>query len=402
MIFKYLFSFFVLTLLPLVYVVRILKLLFFKSQNILLGIQPLISNKYWSKTLNEIGFNSTSVVIGTFTINNENDFDHIINSRFKFIVWTLRYLIFYDVHILSFRGGFIGKLPIRRMEPLILKMFRIKSIILGYGSDIHVYDRINHHSYIHTLSSFYPQSFLSRKLIVEALESWQKHANFVCFAMFFGNGFYRNDLLSPNILTFPVEKIVPKYHFKKNSKFCIVHSPNHRIIKGTEYISNTINKLKNDFDIEYILLEKRPNIEVLDILQNKADIFIEKLVGPSYALSAIEAMSFGVPVVGSVNNGDWNDLYKCLSRYSFVADCPIISANVESLEVILRDLLSFPEKLNSISAESRKYVERYHSFKAGGILFKEIIDCVYSDNKDLKNMYHPISGYYNDLFDEIE
>jgi len=81
MIFKYLFSFFVLTLLPLVYVVRILKLLFFKSQNILLGIQPLISNKYWSKTLNEIGFNSTSVVIGTFTINNENDFDHIINSR---------------------------------------------------------------------------------------------------------------------------------------------------------------------------------------------------------------------------------------------------------------------------------------------------------------------------------
>jgi len=68
----------------------------------------------------------------------------------------------------------------------------------------------------------------------------------------------------------------------------------------------------------------------------------------------------------------------------------------------LRDLLSFPEKLNSISAESRKYVERYHSFKAGGILFKEIIDCVYNDNKDLKNMYHPISGYYNDLFDEIE
>lgn len=394
MIFKYLISFILVTFLPILYILRFLRKVFYHQDNILLGIQPLISNKYWSNALNMMGLRSKSVVIGTFVINQTDDFDYVINTRLKFLKWIVTYLLFYDILILSFRGGFIGKLPIGRFEPIILKIFKIKTIILGYGSDIHLYDRINQCSYIHTLNSFYPQSSKNRVPIIRATESWQKHASFLATAMFFGNGFYRNDILTPNFLFFPVENIVPKYNYKRNSPIYIVHSPNHRIIKGTEYINHIVEKLQSEFNIEYILLEKKPNQEVLNILQNKATIFIEKLVGPSYALSAIEAMSYGVPVIGSVNNGDWDDLYKSFSRYSFLEECPIVSASIETLESVLRNLCSSPDKLNHLSRKSRRYVERYHSYKSGGIFFNEIFRLLKKERADLKNFYHPLIGEY--------
>ena len=87
------------------------------------------------------------------------------------------------------------------------------------------------------------------------------------------------------------------------------------MIKGTEYIIDAVNKLKEDFNIEFILLENKPQDEVLKLLKEKADIFIEKIVGPSYALSAIEAMAYGIPVIGSVDNGDWDDLCNTLKRF---------------------------------------------------------------------------------------
>lgn len=396
MTYKYLLSVSIIVCLPFVYLLRLLKRKLFKPKikKILVGVEPVINNKYWSDTLSLDGYKSQTVVIGLFDINKKNDFDCIINSKFKFFIWTFKYICCFDIVVLSFRGGFIGRLPIKNTEPFILKLLNIKSIILGYGSDIHIYEKINQCSYLHALSSFYPQKHNSRLKVLNAIETWQKNADFMTTAMCFGNGFYRNDILTPNYLFFPVEKIQSTYISRKRSKICIVHSPNHRIIKGTEFINQAIEKIKHDFDIEYLLLEKRPNEEVLEILQNKADILIEKLVGPGYALSAIEAMSYGVPVVGSVNNGDWSDLDKSLNRYSFLGECPIVPANIESIESVLRNLCESPDQLNLLSIKSRSYVELYHSYKSGSIFFKEVLQYLDNQSHDLKNFYHPVIGGY--------
>lgn len=364
------------------------------EKNILIGIEPVINNRYWTELLTLEGYKAKSVVVGTFSINKKNDFDYVIDTNKKYLFWLFKHLIYFDILILSFKGGFISKLNIRGLEPRLLKIFGIKTIILGYGSDIHIYDRIHQCSYQHVLSSFYPQNFVSRRKVQKSVHKWQRYADFMASAMCFNHGFYRNDIITPSYLYFPVKKITPSYVSRTRGKICIVHSPNHRIIKGTEYVNQTISKLSKDFNIEYLLLENMPNDEVLDILQNKADIFIEKLVGPGYALSAIEAMSFGVPVVGSVNNGDWDDLNKALCRYSFLGECPIVSASVESLEEVLTRLCSFPEELNSLSRKSRRYVERYHSYESGVIFFNEIFRLLNNEREDLKNFYHPLVGEY--------
>ena len=66
MIFKYLISIILINILPILYIIKFLRKFFYPQDNILLGVQPLISNKYWSSVLNRIGLKSKSVVIGTF------------------------------------------------------------------------------------------------------------------------------------------------------------------------------------------------------------------------------------------------------------------------------------------------------------------------------------------------
>ena len=105
-------------------------------------------------------------------------------------------------------------------------------------------------------------------------------------------------------------------------------------------------------------------------------------------------MSYGVPVVGSVNNGDWSDLDKSLNRYSFLGECPIVPANIESIESVLRNLCESPDQLNLLSIKSRSYVELYHSYKSGSIFFKEVLQYLDNQSHDLKNFYHPVTGGY--------
>ncbi len=397
----WMFSLFFILTIPFIYIAKFINRCIRKydKPKILFGIDPLISNKYWSNMLKLDGYISESIVHGFYSINKKIDFDIVINNKniSQFIFQTYRTLITYDVFCLSFNGGFLRSLPIGFIEPYLYKLLNIKSIIIAYGGDIQCYDLVNKPFYSHVLSSHYPQTFLLNKIAKRNLMRWQKNADFIISAMFFDMGLYRNDLLTPNVLNFPVHEIkLDKniYNQKDRKNICIVHSPNHRIIKGTEYIINAVNKLKKDFDIDFILLENKSQDEVLKVLREKADIFIEKIVGPSYALSAIEAMAYGIPVIGSVDNGDWDDLCNTLKRYSFLKKCPIVPANVETIYFRLKELCESKKKRNLLSIKSREYVENFHSYSSGQILFKEIIKFIEGQRPPLKNFYHPILGEY--------
>ena len=387
-------------MLPLIIFIRanIKKSCSVEQKNILFGFDPLINNKFWAQMLKNPNYRSDSVVLGFYSINKASDFDYVINNRASFLYYFFYCFLEYDIHVMSFNGGLISKLGFSWLEPIVYRAIGIKTIIMAYGSDVSVYDFINKPSYFHVLNSFYPQNDHRNKLIKKNLRRWQKYADFVVPAMFFYQGLYRNDLFTPNSLNFPVEEIEVIPRHQNEPKICIVHSPNHRIIKGSEYIINVIERLKNKFDIEFIILEGKKNEEVLSILKNKADIFIEKLIGPSYALSAIEAMSYGVPVIGSADNGDWDDLAKAFRRYSFLRECPITSASIEDLEEKLTMLCESPRLRHEIALKSRDYVMRYHSFKAGKVTFNEIIKYVNGERGDLKNFYHPLCGEFKKIF----
>ena len=68
---------------------------------------------------------------------------------------------------------------------------------------------------------------------------------------------------------------------------------------------------------------------------------------------------------------------KVFRRYSFLDECPIVSATPEDIKEIIRDLLDNPKIREKIGFSGRSYVEKYHSYKASQYMFNKI----YEDNK---------------------
>jgi glycosyltransferase involved in cell wall biosynthesis len=148
-----------------------------------------------------------------------------------------------------------------------------------------------------------------------------------------------------------VKAFSPQFPSSENSKPLIVHSPSAKMTKGSNYIISAMQELKKDFDFEFVLLHDMKREDVLKIM-HKADIFLDQIVIGGYGMAAMEAMSFGKPVMC------------CLLPQVFEAglpqDCPIVNTNPDNLKNQLIQLIANPNLRKSIGVESRAYVEKYH------------------------------------------
>lgn len=147
----------------------------------------------------------------------------------------------------------------------------------------------------------------------------------------------------------PTSEFTPHYPKIQNSKVVIVHSPSAKIAKGSNYIIPVVETLMNEYNIEFLLLHDVPRQDVLDAMI-KADIFIDQIIIGSFASAALEAMSFGKPVLAYIAPS--------VFEMGLAKDCPVVNVNPETLEEKLRELIENPEMRNSIGKKSRQYVER--------------------------------------------
>ncbi|UFU00044.1 glycosyltransferase family 4 protein [Radiobacillus kanasensis] len=151
--------------------------------------------------------------------------------------------------------------------------------------------------------------------------------------------------------TIDVRKFEPEYPTEKKSPL-VVHAPTMRDLKGTEFILNAIERLKEiGMSFEFKLLEGLTYEETKKTL-SQADIVIDQLrIGASGYISS-EAMAFGKPVICYIRE----DL---VSKYP--QGLPIVNANPSNITGVLRKLLQHPQKWNAIGREGRQYVEKYHN-----------------------------------------
>jgi glycosyltransferase involved in cell wall biosynthesis len=138
----------------------------------------------------------------------------------------------------------------------------------------------------------------------------------------------------------------------QNDKIIIAHSPSAKIAKGSNIIIPLIEKLKQQFNIEFILLHNVAREQVIETMK-RCDIFIDQIILGSYAAAAIEAMSLGKPVVAYI--------MPPVFREGTPIDCPIVNANPDTLEINLIELLRDSELRRSIGIKSRQYVEEVHN-----------------------------------------
>jgi glycosyltransferase involved in cell wall biosynthesis len=374
---------------------------------VIFGTTPIISNKYWSKALKEIGIDSETLMDGYYSsINKKEDFDKYFYDLVpKFFGKRLFYPLFVwlyiinncSIFVMSFDGvvfkRHLGKY-FWKIEYLLFKLNDIKVIVFSYGSDGYMYSRILDKSLQSAALVNYPYQARIEKDIEERVFFWSKYADIVITGFMGCDGFPRWDVVIPNFIVIDTNEWKPKEIYSnndgKNGVVKILHTPNHRGFKGTEFLIKAIEELKEEgLNVELVLLEKVQNDKVREIMK-EVDILAEQFV-TGYGLSAIEGMASGLPVLSNLDNPNYTEVYR---RYSFLDECPIVSTRIEDIKENLRMLIINPKLREELGKLSRRYVEKYHSFTTFQYLFTNILKKLNGEDVDLINLFHPLKSEY--------
>ena len=368
------------------------------------GSAPILNNSYWAKAMKQQGFLSETFTFPFFTsISKRDDWDRVLSDQYPFVPYKMRvYFAFveslfkYDIYVISYRGFFLQATPHKFMQGNLLKYARKKIIVIPYGSDCFVYKNIRSTSWMHALMISYPLASKNQNTILNDVNYWNKHADAVipCIAGFDGIG--RWDVLLPSPLMIDLNEWTPSKkkvrHDGKSGSVLVIHTPNHRGCKGTEFIINAVNELLDEgLKVELQLLEKIQNHEVRNILTHDADILVEQLIFTGHGLSGLEGMASGIPTISNLEDETYT---LPMRRWSFLNECPLVSATPEDITDVLRELITNPSLRTDLGRAGREYVEKYHGLDSAQYLFENVFDYINGKKESIINLYHPILGEY--------
>ncbi len=347
------------------------------------GPIPIISLKYWSKGTRKRGFEALTCVTVHLPINVKEDFD-VYRSRFegtgllavrlvdhKFFAWTLRRG---DVFIRFFDGGFLRHTHLKWLEAPLLRLAGKKLVVSPYGSDVAVSGHLG--DLEGPLFTDYPtlrdRSDLTKRWVLHT----SRWAN-LCVRHQQPGFVPRFDATLPNHFAIDMDEFgeEPTYSEADGSgdPVTVFHAPNHRHIKGSEYLIEAVDELRGEgLAIELNLVQGRPNSEVREMLA-ASDIAADQFLLPGYAMFSLEAMAAGRPVLNNIRT-----LPPELLETEVLRACPAVDADPERLKNELRALAQDPERRREIGLAGRDFVRRFHSIDALGREWEALIDHVWT------------------------
>lgn len=392
------------------------------SPRLFWGTVPIISFKYWSEAMVEKGFQSYSFMSGFYdSINKKEDFDLYYSDIKKpsyikaFNKITYRfgninriYLMFYiannfDILNITYEGVIFSNCKLWQAELNFYKKLGIKIVCLPYGGDYQMYSKIYNKSWHHALIINYPNGIRNEKLICKKIDYFVANADCI-MAGFQFDQISRWDILPYAVYPIDTKLWIPTEKYRgcdgKNGKVKVYHTPNHKSIKGSEFLIDAVKQLKEEgLLIELVLLEKVQNDRVRQLLHDDADILVEQLI-LGYALSAMEGMATGLPVISNLEEENETRVFR---RFSYLNECPVLSSNPEKIKKHLKLLVTNPELRKRLGLAGVEYVKKYHSYYAMGEIFTAIYDKIwFGKDVDLINFFHPMkSQSYNNRYPKI-
>lgn len=368
------------------------------------GSDPIMNLSYWSRSMRVAGWESTTVTTPFYSNSTRSDWDVITDDYpVPLPIFLKPYFIFlvcltkYEIFLISFRGFLLGRSWLWWAEAFLLKCAGAKVVIIPYGADAYVYSKVRSLETAHALMDSYPESSRSQNLIDRKVAHWRKHGDVVIPGLMGPDGIGRWDLLTPSPLS--VDLKVWKGALKNtksngtNGNVEIVHTPNHRGFKGTEFLIDAVTTLQNEgLKVNLTLLEGVPNSRVREFLCEHSDILVEQLVFTGHGLSALEGMAAGVTTVSNLED---DSIMTTFRRWTYFGECPLVSASPENITDVLRVLVKNPDLRFELGKAGRAYVEKYHGFDSSQYLFERVIRYLQEgDRKLLWNLYHPLLGEY--------
>lgn len=372
------------------------------------GSAPLKANHYWSEALRRKGLPSVTIMGNLFGINRRADFDRYFEDFApRGLPRALRFAIGSCVAVLyilrrgavlhtSYWGFALTLSAFWRLESLLLRLAGIRTVIIPFGADAYLYSQVIDTSLRQGLLSTYPHLARSESLTRRRVEHWNRHAD-VVIATLMVDGLGRWDVTANQIFAIDTDAWSPSRDYSQNDgsngPVRVIHTPNHRGFKGTEFVINAIERLRTDgLQVELMLIENVPNDEVRGLLAS-ADILAEQFLATGYAMSGIEGMACGLPVLSNLENEAYTRVFR---RYGFLDECPILSTTPETLHRNLRRLVENPALRQTLGRAGRAYVEKYHSYAMAQYLFGAIHDhLLRGEQIDLINLFHPLKSAFN-------
>ena len=381
-----------------------------QRRELIWGPVPILNNKYWSAALRKAGWNSKTLMKEYYTsINKREDFDLYFEDLVPRWIWppslrrelscylALLYIIRNaSVVHLPFSGGPLGKTPIWRLEAYLFRMAGIKVVILPYGGDAYCFSQIMDPCLRNGLLINYGKHAAKEAEIRKRVEFWTRNADAMVTG-FLIDGMGRWDVPVNNVICIDTSlwrsKSIYSFNNGENGVVKVMHTPNHRGAKGTEFLIHAVEELQAEgLKIELTLLENVPNDKVRDMMQ-EVDILADQFIATAYALSAIEGMATGLPVMSNLEQEAYTRLFR---RYAFLNECPVLSTTPETLKHNLRTLATNPQLRAQLGRAGRLYVEKYHSFEMAQYLFGSIYQKLLEGKDiDLMNLFHPLKSGYN-------
>ncbi len=375
----------------------------------LFGSTPILHNRYWVEALREGGADARTLMIEYYgAINRREDFDHY---TLDFVPeWTeprvARLLAPYHAFLFtamfgkvlhtSFDGGALQDSACATIEPALLQAAAVKSVVLTYGSDGAMYSRIRDLSVRHAFQLSYPEAARREPMVEAKVARWTRDADCIVGNIHSLDGHGRWDILVGNAAQIDLSRIKPITAYSdrdgRNGAVRVLHTPNHRGVKGSEFLVAAVERLREEgLQIELVLLERVQNSEVLACMRT-VDILAEQFVLQFYGLSGIEGLATGLPVVANMSMDDY---LQVLRRFSYLDECPVVAASIEMLTDVLRRLVTDPALRATLGRAGRQYAEKYHSYAMTRHLFGSIHRSLEGDKSvDLMNLFHPLRSEY--------
>jgi hypothetical protein len=365
---------------------------------LLWGTTPLKSLTYMSRALTDGGYKSETVVTELYPIVERADFDHHLHVRARaaglaHVGYTVKAYLFlagalsrYDVFHYFFDGGVLRHSGLRRLELPLLRLLGKRIVLMPYGSDTWILDHVPDLSWRQALLIEYGELGNRAAAIERRVRRLTSQADAVVGCLVHATCLPRWDVLPLTCYPIDTGRLQPVPP-RTEGAVRIAHAANHRGAKGTEFLIAAVERLRAEgVDVDLMLIEKRPNREALELIA-AADIYVDQLVF-AYALAALEGMALGKVVVSALEE---TPSYQVFRRYSYLRECPIVPATVDTIERVLRELIERRGEWPGIGRRSRAYVERRHSPAACRELFEAIYARIWHRKEvDLINMYHPL------------
>ena len=136
----------------------------------------------------------------------------------------------------------------------------------------------------------------------------------------------------------------------------IAHAPTHRLIKGTRHVEAAVERLRAEFPrVELRMIDRQPWATMPEFLSG-CDILVDQLMMGWYGLLAIEGMAERRAVVSYLRE-DLRPQYP---------ECPVVSADPETLHAVLRDLVRDPARRAELGERGARFAGERHDTKVVG------------------------------------